>query len=85
MRKHNMHHQQCRVMHDVVLMTIEQLQEQYDIQVEEDGTVWDNCEGKEFATLQDWALYIEEVSAEYEDDAVGVGGKSGKFRYTDDY
>lgn len=79
MSKHFMHYQ-CRVMHDIQCMSIEDLQEMYDIVVSEDGSVWDNCEGKEFDTLQQWGLYIEELNQE---DDTEVFHKTNK-RWSDD-
>jgi hypothetical protein len=82
MSKHYMHYQ-CRVMHDIQCMSIEQLEELYDITVDQDGTVWDNCEGKEFSTLSEWGLFIEELNRELDEDEHIV--KTGKRRYDDDY
>lgn len=83
MKKTVAYHQR-HVMHDVAVCSIEQLEDLYDIVVDEDGTVWDNCEGKGFDTLQEWAVYTEAVNAEDGEDESSYGGKPGKYRYSDD-
>lgn len=65
-------------------MTEEELSEFYDIEIDEDGSVWDRCEGKAFDNLQEWAIFIQDLEEE-EDDDVPYIKTGGKRRYDDDY
>lgn len=80
-------HALCRVMHDVQTMSIEELEEQYGIEVDrDDGTVWDPCEYKSFDDIHEWATYMQQL--EQEDDVVSTPSfvkTGGKHRYDDDY
>lgn len=82
MSKHHVHAHHG-VMHDVQFMEIEDLEQQYDIEVYEDGTVWDRCEDRTFDSLDAWARFIQDLEAEDDDDTFVV--KTGKRRYDDDY
>lgn len=79
MSKHS--HTQCRVMHDIETMSRNELEEQYDIVTEEDGSVWDNFEGRSFDNLQQWGLFILSLEEDDEEDFVKIGGKH---RFDDD-
>lgn len=60
-------HTQNRVLTDIKTMTHEQLQEQYDIEIDDIGNVYDNIEGKKFDTLILWAAYqVEQEQLETE-------------------
>jgi hypothetical protein len=83
MTKHYTHHQH-NVMHDIECMSIEELEQQYDIEVDTDGTVWDHCEGKEFLDLQAWGLFVEKLEAEDVDEYEPII-RTGKRRSDDDY
>lgn len=83
MTKHYVHHQRS-VMHDIECMSVEELEQQYDIEVDEDGYVWDYCEGKEFTTLHEWGVFIENLQAEELDEYVPVI-KTGRRRSDDEF
>lgn len=84
MSKHHVH-TQCRAMHDIQILTSTELEQEYGIEIDaDDGTVWDPCEMKQFDSLDEWALFMQEQ--EKEDVAAAsssFGG--GKRRYDDDY
>lgn len=44
----------------IIHMSVEEIVDQYGIEVSEDGGVWDGCEGRNFATLAEWALFMDE-------------------------
>lgn len=51
-------------MHDIKTMTHEELQQQYGLEIDDIGNVWDNIEGKKFDTLMLWAAYQIELEQE---------------------
>lgn len=80
MSKNHVVHAISNALHDVQVLTIEQLSERYDIEVDSDGSVWDNLEGRYFESLQEWAEYIDSFS----DDDIGACKKmNNKHRYDD--
>lgn len=81
MSKHMQHH--TNVMHDVLSMSSEELQDLYGIEIQEDGVVWDPLEGKSFETVHLWAAYTEALTQE--DDEEYVFKKISNSRYDDDY
>lgn len=57
-------HPPCQVLHDVQWMSVEDLEDKYDIEIDDiDGTVWDNCEHRSFNDLSDWGTFMEELEA----------------------
>lgn len=77
-------HPQHRVMHDIECMSVEELEQQYDIEVDADGIVWDHCEGREFPNLYEWGVFVEHLEAEELDEYEPII-KTGKRRLDDDY
>lgn len=72
------------VVHDTMILTAEQLEDKYGIEIDDDGSVWDPYEGKQFDNVQKWAVYTDaqEDDYDYDDD---FGGKDvRKVRYRDD-
>jgi len=78
-------HSHCRVLHDVNTMTVEELEEEYSIEVDSDtGEVWDSFEGKTFPDVHHWAEFInlrEREDAEMETGLI----KTSRQRISDDY
>lgn len=71
-----------QVLHDIQIYSSEQLIELYGIEINEDGTVFDPAENKTFATIIEWATWIDEQEA---DDNYGTLVKlGGKVRFDDD-
>jgi len=77
MSKH--HHSHNRIWSDIQHLSTAELEELYDIHVEEDGTVWDTLEHKGFDSLTEWAAYTESLEDEYDGYET-----SGKKHYFDD-
>ena len=53
-------HVHSSVLHDSVTMSIEELEQTYNIEVLDDDSVYDQTEGRTFPSIHDWALYIAE-------------------------
>jgi hypothetical protein len=58
-------------------MDQEEVERQFGIEVDEDGSVWDGCENRTFATLAEWALFMDEC----EDAAFDAAMCKGNTRY----
>jgi hypothetical protein len=69
-------------MHDIDCMSLDELEEQYDIEVDDDGYVWDNLEGQGFDSLREWGRFIEERDSD-EPEEIFIP-RAGKRRYEDD-
>lgn len=68
----NQPHIHCRVLHDVATMSLEELEDQYDIEIDpDDGTVWDKFEFKSFPDIHHWAEYINQIEREDENLVAG--------------
>lgn len=83
MGKHSMQ-SMSRVMHDIQRMTLDQLEEHYDIEIDDDGAVWDNCEGKLFPSLTEWGRSVGELNAYQPDDEEDYPVKTNNRRHRDD-
>ena len=70
-----------RVLFDIRTMTNTELEETYGITIEEDGSVWDSLEGREFESLLEWADYTTEQE---EDDHKSFLKTGGRYGYDDD-
>lgn len=77
MSKNHASPSQCTVFHDIECMTDKDLEREYDIEIYEDGVVYDCLEDREFESLVEWANF---VAAQYEEDNYGdvakIGGRS---------
>lgn len=82
MSKHYNSHS-SRVMVDIHTLEVDELQDLYGIEINEDGTVYDLTEFKEFETLADWANYI--VAIEEEENYGTVLKIGGKLLFDDEY
>lgn len=81
MSKHQ-HHTVANPVHDAIVLTAEQLEDRYGITISEDGTVWDPCEGREFPTIQAWAVFVDALDDnDYDDNGEYDAPRS---RYRDD-
>ena len=49
-----------RIYIDIQTLSPAELEATHGIEIDEDGTVWDELEGMEFATLREWADYCVE-------------------------
>jgi hypothetical protein len=79
------HHQrgQHRVMFDVRTMTVEELEEQYGLEVDpDDGSVWDTLEMKSFDDLNEWAVFASNREDEENSSFSKVGSR---YAYDDEY
>ncbi len=80
-------HSHCRVLHDVATLSIEELENEYSIEVDPDDlSVWDRFEGRTFPDIHHWAEYINLRDRE-EIEGVEFGGKvkTSRLRSSDDY
>ena len=67
-----------RVLVDIRTMTHEELEECYGIDIDDDGTVWDELEGIEHDDLLAWAYYCIEQE---ESDNTPVHRSGGRISY----
>lgn len=83
MSKFHVSHSPESVVRAIQTMSIEEVEQQFGIEVDEDGSVWDACEGRSFDTLKEWALYMDEC----EEQAYEATMYRGNVRYgfDDDY
>jgi hypothetical protein len=81
------HHMQSTVLHDAHVMSVEQLMEEYGIEIDpDDGSVWDPFEYKSFDTVHEWAAYTQQMDEEEADEYQASSSKHTKTsRYSDDY
>lgn len=63
-----------RLLHDAEAMSPDELEDTYGVTVDEDGTVWDSLEGREFNSLYSWAEFTAEQE-EADDSFHKFGGK----------
>lgn len=76
MSKHHSHAVDS-VIRVIQSMSNDEIEQQYGIEIDEDGSVWDGCEGRSFATVAEWALYMDEC----EDAAFEAAMCKGNVRY----
>lgn len=63
-----------RIHHDIISMSSAELESTYGIEIDEDGTVWDDLEGMEFHSLSEWADFCDSQD-EDQGSFIKVGGK----------
>ena len=56
------HSRQSSAAYNIRVLPLIEITEQYGIEIEEDGSIWDTVEGQRFDTLTDWAAYIDELN-----------------------
>lgn len=64
-------------------MSTEEIELQYGIEISEDGKVWDPLDMKQFHTLAEWALYMDDVEQQ-EFEASMCKGNS-RYAFDDEY
>jgi len=67
--------QHSRVLIDVDTLTEQQLIEIYDIEFNEDGTIYDPAMMRTFDTLISWAMAVDEEENEYSSTFIKRNGK----------
>lgn len=72
-----------QVWSDIASMNFDELEDQYDITIYEDGAVYDNLEAREFVDLSSWAEFT--VAQELETNYGGVSKMNSKYAYEDDF
>jgi len=77
MSKYHVSHSPESVVRAIQTMDQEEVEQQFGIEIDEDGSVWDGCEGRTFTTLAEWALYMDEC----EDAALDAAMCKGNTRY----
>lgn len=80
MSKHHTSYVQESVVRAIQAMSLEEIQQEYGIEIDNDGSVWDGCEGRNFGTLAEWALFMDEC----EDAALDAAMYKGNCRYAFD-
>lgn len=58
-------------------MSTEEIEQEYGVEIDDDGSVWDACEGRSFGSLAEWALFMDEC----EDAAFEAVMCKGNVRY----
>lgn len=67
------HH--SRVLVDIDTMTREQLVETYDIEFNDDGSVYDPAMMREFESLIKWAMAVDEEESDFSSNFIKRNGK----------
>lgn len=83
MSKYHVSHSPQSVVRVIKTMTLEEIEAQYGVQIDEDGSVWDPLDMREFHTVTEWALYMDEVN-EQEMEASMYKGHS-RYAFDDEY
>lgn len=66
---------------DIQTKSLEDIIDAYGIEVDDDGTVYDPCEMKEFPTLAAWAAYMDGTAKQ---DTCGFEKRHGKHYYDEE-
>lgn len=82
MSKHSVGHAHTSVVFDIQTKSVEELEQLYDIEIGEDGSVYDPCEMREFESLAAWAIDLEQ-----QEKTAGRSfeKRSGKHAFDDEY
>lgn len=64
MSKHHVSPLKAQVFHDIECMSDIELEENYDIEIYEDGVVWDCLAEREFETIDQWGQFIADQEKE---------------------
>lgn len=56
------HTNQSSVVHAIKTLPIFEIVQQYGIEIEDNGHIWDVVEQRRFTTLEDWAVYMDELN-----------------------
>ena len=81
----NHNHHVPNPLHDVMCLSVEELSDRYDLEIDPDGTVWDTCEGKQFDDLQQWAVYMDGVLRLEEQVEEAYASSAFKHKIADEY
>lgn len=83
MSKYHNSHAPESVVRVIKAMSTEDIEQEYGVEIDEDGSVWDGCEGRSFSSIAEWALFMDEC----EDAALEAVMCKGNVRYAfdDDY
>lgn len=60
MSKYHNSHALESVVRVIQTMSTDEIEREYGIEIDEDGSVWDACEGRSFGSLAEWALFMDE-------------------------
>lgn len=77
MSKHYISRAPDSVVRVIQTMSLEEIEQEYGIEIDDTGAVWDGCEGRTFDTLAEWALFMDEC----EDAALEASRCKGNVRY----
>lgn len=77
MSKYHNPHQPESVVRVIQTMNTEEIEQEYGVELDDDGSVWDVCEGRPFGSLAEWALFMDEC----ESAAVEAASCKGNVRY----
>lgn len=64
MSKHHVSPIKAQVFHDIECMSDVELEEQYDIEIYDDGVVYDTFADEEFESIDVWGQYIADLEEE---------------------
>ena len=69
------------IMHDINVLSSAELELQYGVSIDPDGSVWDPLEGTWFDSIREWALF---VISEEDDQQMSFSKIAGKNKYDDE-
>lgn len=82
MSKYQVLHTHGKVLNDIRTMSKETLEEFYEITIDDNGTVYDLAESKQFSSIQEWAAFLAEQQDE--EKYKKFEKKGGRYRFDDD-
>jgi hypothetical protein len=77
-----MSHSHTSVVFDVQTKTHDELEELYDIEIHEDGSVYDHCESQEYPSLMKWAIEMDHLNSGPEQ---AFEKRGGRYAFDDEY
>lgn len=80
MSKHYSSYTPDSVTRAIKTMSIEEIADQYGIEISDDGTIYDPMDQRQFDSIVEWALYMDEV----EQQAMFAASYHGNTRYAFD-
>lgn len=58
------HKHNSSAVHNIKILPLHEITQQYGIEIEDDGSIWDSVEGMSFKNLNEWAIYIDDLNNE---------------------
>lgn len=83
MNKHHNSRAPESVVRVIQTMSSEEIEQQYGIEIDKDGSVWDPLDRQSFPSVVSWAQYMDDMNNEAE--AASKYGIGGRYAFDDEY